>query len=577
MTKYYVADFETTTIAPTYVWAWCIVEVGNLKNIETGTNIKSFLKYCKTLNNATVFFHNLQFDGMFLLNYFFKMKYEWVSSKKERKDLSFTTMISDKGLWYQIEFIYKVMSKKVINVTFVDSLKLIPLSVDGIAKALKFPEQKLKIDYTAHDRLPEDSPLTNNEKEYIKHDVIIVAKAIEYFHSQGLTKMTIGSCALNEYMNIINKGNKNTFKRYYPPPFYYDDIKHSYKGGFTYVNPKYKGKIIENGVVLDVNSLYPSCMRYDYLPYGTGIFFNGKYKDNPLYKLYIQTIKCTFEIKENHIPCIQDKFGYGFKNEFLESGEDLTLVLTNVDLELFKEQYNIYNIEYLSGYMFKGTHGLFNEYIDKWTENKINAKKEANHGLYLISKLFLNSLYGKFGTDIRMRKKVPFYDNGIVKFTNGEYEYKEGIYLPVASFITSYARRKTITSAQKVMDDFYSGKSNIDFIYADTDSLHLKSDNFELPNLDIDPYKLGAWKYESKFNKAKFLRQKCYIENSTEDIENDKPEYKLKVTVSGMPSGCHKYVTFDNFKFGTSYKGKKNPKKVNGGVIIEDIDFTLIE
>ena len=176
-----------------------------------------------------------------------------------------------------------------------------------------------------------------------------------------------------------------------------------------------------------------------------------------------------------------------------------------------------------------------------------------------------------------MRSKIPYFEDGNIYFINSEERVKEGIYLPVASFITSYARRKTITSAQRVMDDFYSGKSDLEFIYADTDSLHLKSDNFRLPDLDIDSYRLGAWKFESKFNKGKFLRQKCYIENSTEDVENDRPEYKLKVTVSGMPSGCHKYVNFNNFNFGMNYKGKKSPKKVKGGVIIEDIDFTLID
>ena len=574
---YYVADFETTTKEPSYVWAWCIVEVGNIDNIQIGTNIESFLDYCKTLKNAKVFFHNLKFDGMFILNYLFKMKYKWVNSKKERTNMSFLTMISDKGLWYRIEVVYKVMSKRVVNVTFLDSLKLIPLSVDGIAKALKYSEQKLEIDYKRHDYLPVDTPLSDVEREYIKHDVIIVARAIEYFHSQGLNKLTIGSCALNEYKNILNRVSKTTFKRYYPPPYYHDDIKHSYKGGFTYLNPEFKEKIINNGVVLDVNSLYPSVMRYEKLPYGSGIFYQGKYKYNPLYSLYIQCIKCTFTLKRNHIPCIQDKFGFSFKSEFLSSGDDMTLVLTSVDLELFKKQYDIYNIEYISGYMFKGTRGLFDEYIDKWSKNKIDAKKDKNYGLYLISKLFLNSLYGKFGTDIRMKKKVPYYEDGIIKFSIGEEELRDGIYLPVASFITSYARLKTISSAQKIMDDYYSGKSDLQFVYADTDSLHIKSDNFELPNLDIDPYKLGAWKYESKFNKAKFLRQKCYIENSTEDIENDNPNYELKVTVSGMPKGCHKYVTFENFNFGNRYKGKKSPKKVKGGVIIEDIDFTLIK
>ena len=36
------------------------------------------------------------------------------------------------------------------------------------------------------------------------------------------------------------------------------DMRQAYKGGFTYLNPIYKEKDIGGGVVLDVNSLYPS-------------------------------------------------------------------------------------------------------------------------------------------------------------------------------------------------------------------------------------------------------------------------------------------------------------------------------
>ena len=126
------------------------------------------------------------------------------------------------------------------------------------------------------------------------------------------------------------------------------------------------------------------------------------------------------------------------------------------------------------------------------------------------------------------------------------------------------------------MDNYASGKSKIQFVYADTDSLHCISPDFELPEgLDIDDTKLGAWKYESKFNTAKFLRQKCYIENSTEDIENENPDFEMKITVAGMPKGCYSEVTFDNFKIGASYTGKKQPKIVKGGVILKDVDFTI--
>ena len=151
----------------------------------------------------------------------------------------------------------------------------------------------------------------------------------------------------------------------------------------------------------------------------------------------------------------------------------------------------------------------------------------------------------------------------------------------MASFITSYARLKTITAAQTLEDNYHQGKSKARFVYADTDSLHIAlngEDEKEFVancGLDIDDTKLGAWKFESKFNKAKFLRQKCYIENSTEDVENDNPEYEMKITVAGMPKGCYPYVTFNNFKIGATYKGKMQPKMVKGGVVLSDIDFTI--
>ena len=201
-------------------------------------------------------------------------------------------------------------------------------------------------------------------------------------------------------------------------------------------------------------------------------------------------------------------------------------------------------------------------------------------------------LYGKFGTDNKVKSKIPYLEDGIVKYKDGEVEEKDGIYVAMASFITSYARLKTISAAQKITDDYNAGKSKIQFVYADTDSLHCVSDNFELPGgLDIDPTKLGAWDHESNFNKAKFLRQKCYIENhiiSEEDynkgIEGEESFlytkdsegfYKLKITVAGMPSGCYPEVTFNNFKIGAKYSGKKQPKIVEGGVILRDIDFTI--
>ena len=78
------------------------------------------------------------------------------------------------------------MVKKAI---FYDSLKIIPMSVKAISKAFNLEETKLQIDYNK-ERSRENYVLTDEEKEYIKNDVVIVAKALNTLFKEELTKMT---------------------------------------------------------------------------------------------------------------------------------------------------------------------------------------------------------------------------------------------------------------------------------------------------------------------------------------------------------------------------------------------------
>ncbi len=253
--KRYTADFETSTWLPdeSFVWAWAICEIGNVDNLRIGNSIDSFMSLVEKENNPIILFHNLKFDGEFILYWLLKNGFEHVE-KKERKDRTFSTLISDMGLFYEIEVYFEV-DKKTHKVTFQDSMKIINQSVDSIAKTFKLPESKLKIDYN----LPRERGhiLTKEEEEYIKHDIIIVAKGLEYLYSMGLTRMTAGSNALNEYKEIIT--TKQFEKIYHKLSYEADkDIRQSYKGGFTYLNSIYEGVDVGEGEVLDVNSLYPS-------------------------------------------------------------------------------------------------------------------------------------------------------------------------------------------------------------------------------------------------------------------------------------------------------------------------------
>lgn len=600
----FTADFETTTQEDDCrVWAWAICDIENPETYVTGNSVNTFMEYLEcSKESRTLYFHNLRFDAEFILVYLFEHGYQWVASRKELADKKFTTLISDKGQFYSMEIVFKRSGHKTKKVTIFDSLKIIPQSIDSIAKGFHLPEQKLKLNYDAF-REP-GHVLTEHEREYLSHDVQIAARALKYFFDRGLDKMTAGSNALSEYHRII--GEKK-FKRLFPNIGYdrHMDMKPAYRGGYTYANPAFQGRDIGCGIVLDVNSLYPWVMYECILPYGEPLFFSGRYEPDKVYPLYIQRIRCQFELKEGFLPTIQLKNSSMFvATEYLTSSneEDVVLTLTNIDLDLFLEHYDVYNLEYLCGYKFKGQVGMFKEYIDHWSSVKINSKKEGNHAMYIIAKLMLNSLYGKFATSPDVASKIPTYVDGAIKYqlpketfitpwgtesTRTKYDRREPIYIPVGIFVTSHARNKTIRSAQKNIHRF---------LYADTDSLHLVG--LEEPSeLEIDDTKLGAWKHESTFVRARFLRAKTYIEDTLVDkkelaglmkemtfqeslnrVTRDKLtglDTYLKITCAGLPSRCYKHVTWENFQYGTVYDGKLTPKHVKGGQVLVETTFQI--
>lgn len=566
----FTADFETTTDPlDCRVWACGICSIDETHSFKYGNSLDWFFEFAKNNIGSTFYFHNLKFDGEFILCYLFEHGYNHVTDRKKLKTKTFTTLISDKGQFYSIEICFNKEEDKTEKITIYDSLKILPFSVEAIAKAFNLPISKLEIDYDEKREI--GHILTRQEIDYLRNDVEIISRALLTLFNQDLRQMTQGSNALYDYKKIVGKKN---FSKWFPIPDYDFDIRQSYKGGFTYCDPRRQEQDIGEGIVLDVNSLYPSVMYYQPLPYGEGIFFDGKYKPDKLYNLYVQMFTCQFKLKENYIPTIQLKNNLSFiPTDYLSSSDDeeVTMCLTSVDLELFFEHYHVYNITWHSGWKFKSTTGLFKEYIDKWNAVKMESTLNGNKAMRTLAKLMLNALYGKFALNPNVQSKIPYYDNGIIKYTLGEKETRNPIYIPVGTFITAWARHKTITSAQKVYDRF---------LYADTDSLHLIGT--EIPkDLEVDPIKLGAWKHESTFTRARFVRQKTYIEETLCDNSFYLPDIdlygstKMNITCAGMPSRCYKHVTWENFITGSSFKGKLQFTHVQGGIVLKDIDFTI--
>ena len=549
----YAADFETTTNPDDCrVWAWAVCSMEDY-TFEKGNSIETFFNWISKRKNDILYFHNLKFDGEFIIWHLLTNGYRHVQAKNLSEDKTFKTLISDTGQFYSMEIMFDAKAKYKIRIY--DSLKLLPMPVEKIAKSFKLDCQKLEIDYK--ENRPVGHELTEQESKYIENDCLIVAKALNQFFEQGYSKMTIGSNALADFKTTMSK---STFKADFPECLYDSFIRAAYKGGFTYLKPEYADKDLGEGIVLDVNSLYPSVMYNNKYPVGEGKYYRGQYKPDKNYPLYVQSIRCMFYLKEEHLPTIQVKHSFSFQaTEYLttSNGEVVNLTLTSVDLELFLDNYYVEELDYIDGWKFQCAGGIFKQYIDKWSANKIQAKKDGNGGLYTISKLFLNSLYGKFATRLTAINKIPQLDEDeITHYAIQQPEEKKGVYIPVGVFVTAYARNVTIRSAQKVYDRF---------IYADTDSLHLIGT--ELPQgLDIDDTKLGAWKHESTFTRARFIRPKTYLED-----ENG----HLNVKAAGLPDKCKSQVTWENFHPNAVYGGKLLPRHVRGGIVLEETNFTI--
>lgn len=599
LSRCWSADFETTTDEKDCrVWAYSLSNIEEPEQFLYGNSIDAFMKWCANpKENYTLYFFNLKFDSAFIMDYLFRSGFEFIEDKKLKRDNTFTTLITDLGQFFTIDIYFNVKKSHVNKVTIIDAAKIFPnFSVERLAKGFGLPIRKLTLDYHAYREI--GHKLTDEEIDYIRNDTEIVARVLKIMFEKGLTKMTIASDALNDF-----KQHFKFFRRYFPllDENVDAEIRKSYKGGFTYVNPLHKEEMCGAGVTLDVNSLYPSIMKNEKMPYGQPIIFEGKYESDVSHPLYIQVITCSFDLKEGKIPNIQLKNNLHYaENEYITTSNNNleTLALTKPDFELFIENYNIYNEHYEGGFKFFAKQGFFDSYIDYWTEQKIKAGKENNLAQRQIAKLMLNSLYGKFGLSPKAGKKIPFMDHdGTLKFITKEKEKRESIYIPVASFITAYGRAKTIRTSQKIREWSIEHKGFDAYVYSDTDSIKALLTDEDLEKLkqegiiDLDDYELGYWALEEHFDRILAIRQKCYITES---------EGKCHPTVAGLPKYLAPLLTMDNFKRGFTTKGMLLPdlidlakengatneeldkihhkltyKYVKGGVILADTDFTI--
>lgn len=658
-TRYFVCDFETTVYkgqTRTDVWASAVTEMfSETEDVEIHHSIAETYDYLLSLKTDMVcFYHNLKFDGCFWLDHLITNRkftpalepkekdtdpVKWLPNNKMQNN-TYKCSISAMGQWYTIVF-------KVHNhfIELRDSLKLLPFSVKRIGESFKTKHKKLEMEYTGF-RFP-GCEITEQEKHYIANDVLVVREALEFMFTEGHNKLTIGACCLSEFVNLISKDEYDILfpnlyemdieKELYGSSNAGEYIRKSYRGGWCHLVKGKENRRFTDGTTADVNSLYPSMMSSEsgnYYPIGKPKFISCKgtkpeqlewyfrhIKSNK--KFYFIRIKTRFYLKPGMLPFIQIKNSLRFKgNECLESSDyfdkktqkyythywfgkskdelelhdtRVELTLTMMDFELLKEHYKLVEFEILDICEFTSEIGLFDSYMEKHKQLKLNSTGAMRE----LAKLFLNNLYGKMASSTDSSFKVPFVrDDNSIGLQDVHEEDKKPGYIPVGSAITSYARNFTIKAAQKN----YHGVDKRGFIYADTDSIHCDLKPHEIKGITVHDKNFCCWKLESCWDVAFFTRQKTYIEHIV--IEDEKPVenpyYNIKC--AGMPSRCKdlfqkslegytptpdddytdeetavilQNYTLEDFTIGLRLPGKLLPKRIPGGVLLVETTYEM--
>ena len=322
-----VADFETNYDESSNMaegWSACFKEKGS--DPEILREIDEFMRYLWHYpGRVRCFFHNLKFDGEFIVNWLasnkrMKQAYDEIEKKfkkpKELKSGEYTLLISKTGVWYQINW----KTKRGL-VTFVDSLKLAPMSLLEAGKSFQTEHQKLDMDF--NEWMDSLKPLTEKQTAYIKNDVFVMEEFLEEFFSEGHNRMTVSSCALAEYKKILGKED---YEMFFPEleAEAWDFAEKCYHGAFVYVNPEFSGSVIKkHGKTADVNSLYPYVMHSssgNKYPVCSGRHWIGKKEKTNRDTMDFIHFKCSFKIRPGKLPFVHIRKNKDYPaNQILET------------------------------------------------------------------------------------------------------------------------------------------------------------------------------------------------------------------------------------------------------------------
>ena len=462
--------------------------------------------------------------------------------------------------------------------TFVDSFKILPMSLAKLSEGLNVEHSKLDlwsdvqeiypnqytdiVDFLDKCDIDDDLYL-----KYLGYDVMSLYEVLE-------AVMDIVGLKVDEFVRCVSTSSlaRYIFKNGFKGTVFKDSkasrsdyemltcynwrndleteefLRDSYCGGRTEV---FIPRLNTQGYYYDVNSLYPFVMskwgaleKAEY-PIGKPEFVTGQYAkvyfNNWLQnKIGLGFINAKVFVPMQHIPPLPVKKG---KLTFpcgeifgTWTYEELEFAMTECGVELRE----VYAICY-----FKNTFPVFKRFIEQMYFLKEEATEQGNDAVKLIAKLIYNTAYGFTGMrrddktslipfDVKDMLKVVSYDEtfGFMEVptdVNADY-----IQVQVASYVTSRARLTLLKGLKGILNK----SGNV--YYCDTDSI---VSDIPMPPELLHKSKLGYWAEECKPIKALFLRPKVYTlvleaKGGTQD----------KVKFKGISKDTQKELNYDFYE-----------------------------
>lgn len=330
---------------------------------------------------------------------------------------------------------------------------------------------------------------------------------------------------------------------------------------------------------LDVNSMYPFCMWSYEMPLAMRGYTEQLSLKALQYRLprYCLVARATVNVTEPFLP-YQSEDGLIYPTGRFEA------VLTTPELRVALEKGWL---EELGEAVWYSRGILFRDYVDYWYALKQSYREESDPLLYRLSKMLLNSLYGKFGQLNSETKEVgschpedfrltPIWDANTQQWLT-EYRLGGKVFLKsrggeayhsfpaIAAHVTAYARLYLYKIVQAV------GRDHV--YYVDTDSLIVDSPGFHYFAPHLKPEMLGHLKVERIARYLKLNAPKDYQMDGHVVLKGVRPgarwldDHTVKQEIFPTISGLLKYGRADTYA--TKLQVKRLERVIRSGVRLD--------